>query len=252
MYTGKLLRSAGGGTGLCVAVGLLSLAGCGTDLDQLLFQTAAATGRTLFDIVLTDIANDLADALEREGESGPDSDDGAGNDGDGDNGSDGDGDGGGDAGEVFFASNNCAACHCEDAGGGCALDAPPLVGVEADALDDRLRGDADHPGGKFELSDEDLAALQLYLASLGDSGAPSFDDLIGDPDAGEAIYSSNGCASCHCADAVGGCALDAPPLVGVGATTLDDMLRQDAQHPSAKLDLTDQEIVDLEAYLAGV
>ena len=74
------------------------------------------------------------------------------------------------------------------------------------------------------------------------------EDLVGDPAAGEALYAS--CAACHCADASGGCLPTATGVVGVSAETLDEFLRGDAPHPPS--DLTDQEIVDLEAYLASL
>ena len=68
-------------------------------------------------------------------------------------------------GALVFLNNGCGACHCDDASGGCALGAPALIGVEADELDERLRGDASHPV-KFDLSDNELADLQAYLGSL--------------------------------------------------------------------------------------
>ncbi|MFQ5591003.1 MAG: c-type cytochrome, partial [Phycisphaerae bacterium] len=60
----------------------------------------------------------------------------------------------------------CGACHCADAMGGCALDAPALVGVDLDTLTAMVVGEGAHPGGKFNLSDDDVADLQAYLASL--------------------------------------------------------------------------------------
>ena len=33
-------------------------------------------------------------------------------------------------------------------------------------LDDRLRGDVQHPGGKFNLTNQDIVDLQAYLAGL--------------------------------------------------------------------------------------
>jgi cytochrome c553 len=68
-----------------------------------------------------------------------------------------------------FTANNCAGCHCADASGGCALSAPPIIGVTAEMLDSVLRGDQAHPT-KVELSDQDLADLQAYLASLAGGG----------------------------------------------------------------------------------
>lgn len=79
----------------------------------------------------------------------------------------------------------------------------------------------------------------------------NFDDLSGDSAAGEPVYTSNNCGSCHCVDASGGCALSAPSLIGESAISLDIHLRGAGDHP-VKVDLTDQEIVDLEAYLASL
>ncbi len=155
---------------LFVLVCLMGLAGCGTNFDEVLYQTASATSRTFLDWLLTDLANTLADSFDREGTPAQGDED------DGDN-------GGGDtnppdgplleeltgdpgAGEGVYASNACAPCHCADAAGGCALSAPSLVGVAIDTLDDRLRGDVDHPGGKFSLTNQEIVDLQAYLAGL--------------------------------------------------------------------------------------
>ena len=80
----------------------------------------------------------------------------------------GDGDAAGSAanGEIIYLSNNCAACHCADASGECALSAPALVGVGAATLDAFLRGDEPHSGGRLALEDQELADLAAYLASL--------------------------------------------------------------------------------------
>ncbi len=155
---------------LLVVVGLMCLPGCGTNFDEILYQTASATGRTFFDSLLTDLANTLADSFEG-GDTPPP--------GDGPNGDNGGGDpppsdgppldqltGDPGAGEGIYVSNGCAACHCADAGGGCALSAPSLVGVGTGTLDDRLRGDVDHPGGKFNFTNQDVVDLRAYLVAL--------------------------------------------------------------------------------------
>jgi hypothetical protein len=41
-------------------------------------------------------------------------------------------------------------------------------------------------------------------------------------------------------------------VIGVSAETLNDFLRLETPHPGGKQDLTDQEIVDFEAYLASL
>ena len=141
---------------LVLAALAVPFAGCGTNLNEVLFQSGTATGRTLIDLWLTDFENRLADSLDRNGAAAG---------GGGSTGLTGDP----AAGQTVFAANNCAACHCADASGGCALSAPPIVGVTAETLDSVLRGDQTHPTN-VELSDQDLADLQAYLASLAGGG----------------------------------------------------------------------------------
>ena len=151
--------------------------GCGTNFDEILYQAFAATGRTALDIFLTDLANDLADRADG-GDAAPDDTDGDGGTGDGGTGDGGDSDGGdaadgasvgGDAaaGETIYVSNGCGSCHCADAGGGCALDAPALHDADGETLDEFLRGDTPHQGGKHDLTDQDIHDLQAFLGGLG-------------------------------------------------------------------------------------
>ena len=69
-------------------------------------------------------------------------------------------------GETIYIENNCSACHCADAGGGCALSAPAVVGVAAEHLDAHLRGGESHAGGTFPFDDQEIADLAAYLQSL--------------------------------------------------------------------------------------
>ena len=69
-------------------------------------------------------------------------------------------------GEVLFADNNCSACHCADAGGGCALNAPPVTNADFELLDRFLRGGESHAGGIFSFDDREIADLAAYLGSL--------------------------------------------------------------------------------------
>ena len=86
----------------------------------------------------------------------------------------------------------------------------------------------------------------------GDAGgAVDFDSLTGVAAQGESLFTEQGCTSCHCADAIGGCVAGAPRIVGITAQTLDDRLRGSVTHP-IKPSLTDQAIVDLEAFLASL
>lgn len=146
------------------------LPGCGSDLEWVLFQSATAAGQTVLDQLITEVANSVAEACDRE-------------------------------------------------------DTPPQ-----DGGDDDQNGDDDDDGDGGD----------------GTDGSP-FDDLTGDPAAGEPSYAS--CTACHCADAVGGCVPGTPGVVGATPEALDDYLRGDRSHVPS--DLTDQEIVDLAAYLAS-
>ncbi len=150
-----------------VATALLGSTGCGSNLREVLYQAASASGQSLLDGLFTDFQNNVADAFDQANQpqtvEQP-------------------ADGGdttpvdetpiqdltGDpiAGEDLFTANNCSACHCADAVGGCALNAPGLVGISSDELDGRLRGDLEHPGGKFTFSNQDIVDLEAFLASL--------------------------------------------------------------------------------------
>lgn len=146
---------------LC-AVGLFATTGCGTNLIDVATQTANAAATTAFDNFLTFLANSLIDSTQPGTTTPPDQD--------------------GDqpdiddttpfdqltpdptAGQTLYLSNACGACHCPDATGGCALNAPSLIGVSNDTLDSFLRGSAAHPGGKFSFSNQDIVDLQSFLA----------------------------------------------------------------------------------------
>jgi len=82
-------------------------------------------------------------------------------------------------------------------------------------------------------------------------GAVDLDTLTGVEAQGESLFAEQGCTSCHCADAMGGCVGGAPGVVGVAAELLDGALRGAAAHP-VKPSLTDQDVVDLEAFLASL
>jgi mono/diheme cytochrome c family protein len=153
---------------------LMGLVGCGSGVNEALFQTANAAGRTVLDLFLTELANGLAGGLDETAAPPPDDSfngmtngDAIGDGGDG-LGADGSSDEltpDPDAGLQVYSSNGCASCHCDNAGGGCALEAPGLLGVQLDALGDSLRGDSTHPVSST-LSDQDLVDLEAYLASL--------------------------------------------------------------------------------------
>ena len=52
---------------LVLAALAVPFAGCGTNLNEVLFQAGAATGRTLIDLWLTDFETRLADSLNPGG-----------------------------------------------------------------------------------------------------------------------------------------------------------------------------------------
>ena len=153
--------AAGLGVGL-----ILSVCGCGSDPNELLHQTVDSAGRVLVDNLLTDLANAVAEIDEQN--EAPDSSDPI------DDGTDdpvivpppGDVTADAMAGESVYVSNNCGGCHCADAAGGFALNAPALIELAVEILDASLVGDTPHVGGKSELSAQELADLEAYLASL--------------------------------------------------------------------------------------
>lgn len=235
---------------LCGTMPLMALlvSGCGSNFDEILYQAFAATGRTAFDIFLTDLANDLADGAEGD-DAAPDDSDGDGDDGTGDGGDTGNGggsDGGGDTGgdgTALFAAN-CSACHGDDGGSGFA---PDITGHSADEVIEAMSLTTH---GSISLTDDELAAIAVFLG--GDGTGDGGGSVDGDAAAGETIFTANGCGSCHCTDASGGCALAAPALPGVDDGTLDAVLRGDTPHTGGKHDLTDQDILDLQAYFDGL
>lgn len=141
---------------------LAGLPGCGTVAGDAFLNVATAASTSFFDQLLTAAVNGTLDLLDPPPAPPTDEQPGDGNGGDGNL----DGLIGNAAnGRTLYTANNCASCHCADAGGGCALNAPSLVGVGATELDDRLRGPASHPGGKFQLTDQEIVDLAAFLAS---------------------------------------------------------------------------------------
>ncbi len=166
---------------LLLAMTSVGITGCGNNLDLLLLRSAEATSRTFLDIFLTDLANTIAQQdADAQDNGGADDGNGAGNDSNppDSGGNDGVGGGGSDGngsldnlvgdpvnGQVIYIDNGCGSCHCDDASGGCALEAPPIVGILIDDLNERTQGSADHPI-KIDITNQDLADLDAYLASL--------------------------------------------------------------------------------------
>ena len=141
---------------------------------------------------------------------------------------------------ALFATN-CAACHGEDGATGFA---PDISGAEeADVIAGLELG----AHASITLSEEEVAAIAAFLSGTTSDAGP-----IGDPTAGEQLFAGSGCGACHCPDATGGCALDAPNLRGVGPDTLEGILVGNEDHPGGKFDMSAQDLADLEIYLASL
>jgi len=65
------------------------------------------------------------------------------------------------AGETYFTANGCGGCHGADAQG-----PPSLVGKTAAEIYDKLSGAVSHAGGTREVTEQDAADLEAYIASL--------------------------------------------------------------------------------------
>lgn len=141
---------------------VVGASGCGTNADALLLQAANAAGITVVDQLLTEIANVLAGTPEANDEQTPADSDPSSGGGD-DSGDEASGDP--DAGQDVFVSNNCAGCHCADGKGGCALNAPAIIGADAARLAGAFAETSGHPV-KPVLSEQELADLAAYLDSL--------------------------------------------------------------------------------------
>ena len=146
----------------------LGATGCGTDFNEILRQGASSGGRVLVDILLTDLANIVAEIGEQNDAPLPPDPNNDGTD-DPDDLPPPPVDLEPDAfeGAAIFAESGCGGCHCPDAAGGCALSAPSLINAPLETLDASVVGDGPHVGGKFGLSQQDLADLEAYLVGLG-------------------------------------------------------------------------------------
>lgn len=147
-------------TSLFVASPALGLfLGCGSNAGDLVVQYAEALAQTAVDQWLTELVNDLnGTPIE------PDDSDSTPGDGDTGNG---DGEPSGDPvqGASIYAANSCGACHCADAGGGCALSAPAIIATSHESIASILVEDSGHPLQPV-LSETDIADLEAYLATL--------------------------------------------------------------------------------------
>ncbi len=144
-----------------VAVAAAILCGCGTNWQELVSSAATAASRTFLDSLLTDLANDLLASAESDEPSD-------GNDGDGE-GSDGEGGtslvGDSARGQSLYNAGGCGACHCNDAGGGCAAGALAILDATAETIQTTLRS-GNHPL-QVNLTEQQHADLEAFLASVG-------------------------------------------------------------------------------------
>jgi cytochrome c553 len=102
---------------------------------------------------------------------------------------------------------------------------------------------------RYERTQQILIGGDTSFSGLNTSGAVSGDTAIA---RGEALYVSEGCATCHALQGRGGPV--APPIAGTKLATLQQRVRQGpAGMPSFTADgLTDTQLVDIEAYLRSV
>ena len=100
------------------------------------------------------------------------------------------------AGLESYSERGCAACHCNDAVGGCNLDAPSLQGVSLTKLDEKLRLDQvlfPHPL-KVSVSDTQLEDLSIFLDTLREgTEIEGFSQVT----LGYNHYIRGGCLTCH-------------------------------------------------------
>lgn len=96
----------------------------------------------------------------------------------------------------IYSERGCAACHCNDAVGGCNLDAPNLQGANRQELDEKLRMDQvlfPHPL-KTNLSDTQIEDLSIFLDTLRNGTSI---DGFSQVTLGYNLYIRGGCITCH-------------------------------------------------------
>jgi ubiquinol-cytochrome c reductase cytochrome c subunit len=108
------------------------------------------------------------------------------------------------AGAELYAAG-CATCHGSAGQGGTAGQAPSLVGVGAAAVDFQVSSGrmplkqpgAEAPRHPVQYSEDEIQALDAYVASLGAGPAiPAVDPASGDIASGGSLFRAN-CANCH-------------------------------------------------------
>ncbi len=115
----------------------------------------------------------------------------------------------------FYSENGCAACHCNDAVGGCNLAAPSIRGASLVDIDANLRapqvqcvepcGDVedreDHPLKLFNADLQSIDDLATYLEALGEEDP--FQGENSQITRGFVLYMQAGCVTCHLPSAQG-------------------------------------------------
>lgn len=103
-----------------------------------------------------------------------------------------------------------------------------------------------------------LGSFGVAALGMACEGGPGTNP-VGNADKGATIFRQIGdgtgttqaCASCHCPNATGGCGSGAPNIVGKDFTTISARTRdQNVAHPGGKFSFSDQDVADIEAFLA--
>ena len=140
-----------------------------------------------------------------------------------------------DAGDGLF-HERCAVCHGQKAQGSMAANLVQTRSVRRGrpaALFDLIRKGI--PGTDMppqsDLPDEGIWQIISYLRSLALPGEQP--PLPGDPKAGEAVFRSAGCISCHIVNGSGG--FLGPSLDSIAVRKASDEIRRDVMEPDADL-----------------
>jgi cytochrome c oxidase cbb3-type subunit III len=129
---------------------------------------------------------------------------------------------------------NCSTCHGVNAGGG---DGPDLRGIPASlgdaAVENIIRRGLSGTAmpGFYNISDKGAANIVAYLKTL--SATATSETATGDPQKGEAVYNSSGCAACHMIDGRGGSI--GPELTRIGSMRGPTNLKSRLLDPGANL-----------------
>ena len=137
-----------------------------------------------------------------------------------------------DAGKALF-QQNCVNCHGLDATG---EEGPNLHGVPAmlgdAAVSNIIRRGIPGTGmpSSYTITEQDAANIVAWLRSLDSLPQPA---AVGDPNKGETVYASAGCAGCHMIDGIGGNV--GPELSHIGAQRGPANLKARLIDPGANL-----------------